>query len=131
MRTFLCIVTLFTALVVNAKQVKAPEASMHWLSLIDNGDYAESWQLADKIFQSQLTIGKWEVALNNARAPLGDVKSRVALGEKAFTSLPGVEDGEYVVLQFKTDFEFKKEAIETLTLTKTDGQWRAIGYFIK
>ncbi|MDU0112300.1 DUF4019 domain-containing protein [Psychrosphaera aquimarina] len=65
--------------------------------------------------------------MNNVRAPLGDVKSRVALGEKAFTSLPG----EYVVLQFKTDFEFKKDAIETLTLTKTDGQWRAIGYFIK
>lgn len=48
------------------------------------------------------------------------------------TSVPGAPDGEYVVVQFKTSFDKKAKAIETVTPMKDpDGQWRVAGYFIK
>jgi len=49
------------------------------------------------------------------------------------TSLPGAPDGEYVVIQFETLFEKKKDrAIETVTpVMDTDGKWRVSGYYIK
>jgi hypothetical protein len=48
------------------------------------------------------------------------------------TTLPGVPDGEYVVVQFDTSFEKKKTAIETVTpMKEPDGRWRVSGYFIK
>nr|WP_254053192.1 DUF4019 domain-containing protein [Shewanella sp. WE21] len=34
-------------------------------------------------------------------------------------------------MQFQTEFEYKKLATETLTLSKTSGQWLPVGYFIK
>jgi hypothetical protein len=47
-------------------------------------------------------------------------------------SLPGAPDGEYVVIQFKTAFENKKFAIETVTpMLDGDGKWRVSGYFIR
>ncbi len=48
------------------------------------------------------------------------------------TSLPGAPDGKYVVIQFKTSFENKKSATETITpMMDNDGKWRVSGYFIK
>ena len=46
--------------------------------------------------------------------------------------LPGAPDGEYVVLQYKTSFENKKKAIETITpMLEKDGSWKISGYYIK
>jgi hypothetical protein len=46
--------------------------------------------------------------------------------------LPGAPDGEYVVIEYETSFERKKNGTETITLMKdTDGEWRAAGYFVK
>jgi hypothetical protein len=67
-----------------------------------------------------------------ARGPFGDVKSRELKDAKYATSLPGAPDGAYVVIQFKTSFANKSDAIETITPMKDDkGAWRVSGYFIK
>jgi Protein of unknown function (DUF4019) len=50
---------------------------------------------------------------------LGKVNSRTELGAKEYKALPGVPDGEYLVIQFQTDFHNKKSATETLTLSKS------------
>jgi hypothetical protein len=47
-------------------------------------------------------------------------------------TLPGVPDGEYVVIQYDTSFEHKQSAVETVTpMLDKDGKWRISGYFIK
>ena len=105
-------------------------AAKEWLNLVDAGKYTESWQKSDSFFQSQLSQKKWDKALNDVRAPLGKVNKRAELGAKEYSVLPGVPEGEYVVIQFKTDFQNKKSATETLTLSKSSGKWLPIGYFI-
>ncbi|WP_284246221.1 DUF4019 domain-containing protein [Thalassotalea insulae] len=35
------------------------------------------------------------------------------------------------MIQFQTEFQNKKSAIETLTLSKSRGNWLPVGYFIK
>ena len=102
-----------------------------WLQLIDAGEYDKSWQQADHFFKAQLSSGKWQQALTRVRSPLGKVLKRQQHSSKSYTSLPGVPDGEYLVLTFNTQFERKAKATETLTLSKQSGDWRAIGYFIK
>ena len=48
------------------------------------------------------------------------------------TSMPGAPDGEYVVIQYSTNFQNKKSAIETVTPMKNKGgEWRVSGYYIK
>jgi hypothetical protein len=46
--------------------------------------------------------------------------------------LSGAPDGEYVVIEYETSFEKKRNGIETITPMKdADGEWRVAGYFLK
>lgn len=102
-----------------------------WLKIVDAGEYVKSWQKSDLLFKSQLSLTKWDAALKGVRTPLGKVKSRSELGAKEYSALPGVPEGEYLVIQFQTEFENKKSATEILTLSKSSGHWLPVGYFIK
>ena len=47
-------------------------------------------------------------------------------------TLPNAPDGEYVVIQYDTNFEHKQGAVETVVpMLDKDGKWRVSGYFIK
>lgn len=106
-------------------------AAKQWLALIDTGSYQRSWQQADPFFQSQLSQANWQQALQGVRTPLGAVISRTQSSTTAYTSLPGIADGEYVVMIFTTVFENKQSSIETVTFSKSSGSWKAVGYYIK
>ncbi|CAK7041851.1 MAG: hypothetical protein DESF_01750 [Desulfovibrio sp.] len=112
-----------------AEPMRAAEA---WLSLADAMNAQESWNQAAAAFKAAVELQNWEKTLPKARQPLGAVKTRTHLATKATTTLPGVPDGEYVVMRFQTEFANKKSAIEVLLLQKeTDGAWRTVGYFIR
>ncbi len=108
------------------------ESAQAWLEFVDSEKYAESWEEAAEYFKSAITKEKWEKTIQAVRKPLGKVVSRKLKSQKYATSLPGAPDGEYVVIQYTTDFENKKAATETITpmLDKAD-TWRVTGYFIK
>jgi Protein of unknown function (DUF4019) len=110
----------------------AQEAAQQWLGLVDAGHFGESWQSASSGFKLAVTQSQWQSALTAARGPLGKLQKRELSSAEYKTSLPGVPDGEYVVLKFNTIFENKKEAVETVTMVlEKDGAWRATGYFIR
>lgn len=110
----------------------ALEAASEWLNLTDNGQYAESWDLAAELFKKAVEKDAWEKQMIAFREPLGKVVSRKVIKKKYMTSVHGAPDGEYVLIQYSTSFENKKKAIEIVTPVKDkDGQWRVSGYFIK
>jgi tRNA A-37 threonylcarbamoyl transferase component Bud32 len=103
-----------------------------WLSLIDRGNYSESWEESSAIFQGAVTAAAWENSMSTFRKPLGNLVSREVKSAQRMTELPGVPDGQYVVMQFATSFANKKNTIETVTfMLEKDGQWKSAGYFIK
>jgi uncharacterized protein DUF4019 len=103
-----------------------------WLTLVDSGDYEKSWNLAASLFKDKLSKDQWVQSLNAARKPLGKLISRTSTSTTYTTSLPGVPDGKYVVIQYNTSFEHKKSAVEMVTpMLDKDGKWRVAGYFIK
>jgi hypothetical protein len=103
-----------------------------WLELIDNGEYGESWAEAASIFKANVSKAQWEKALENIYTPLGKVIDREVISQIPTETVPGGPDGDYLIIQFRTEFENKKDAIETVTpMLEKDGQWRVSGYFIK
>lgn len=103
-----------------------------WLSLVDKGQYADSWRTAAAYFKNAVTREQWEQSMLSFRKPLGGLVSRKVRSTAYKTSLPGAPDGKYVVITFETSFENKKSAIETVTpMLEKDGAWRVSGYFIK
>ena len=70
--------------------------------------------------------------MNAIRKPLGAMITRDLLEAKEYQSLPGAPDGRYVVMQFKTSFAAKQNAVETVTFQREkDGLWRASGYYVR
>ena len=110
----------------------AIESAQVWLELVDSEKYAESWEEAAEYFKSAISKGKWQETIQAVRKPLGKVISRELESQRYTTSLPDAPDGEYVVIQYKTSFENKKAATETITIMlDKDGKWKVSGYYIK
>jgi hypothetical protein len=115
-----------------AAEEKALEAAQTWLALVDEGEYAKSWETAAQYFKSAVTMEQWQQAMSAVRIPLGTLVSRKLQSRQYATSLPGAPDGEYVIIQFEASFENKMASVETVTpMLDRDGKWRVSGYFIK
>lgn len=117
----------------DAEQVAAGEAAaLKWLELNDGGSYAQSWDQASSVFQRAITAEAWIHSLVSARQPLGRIISRQVKSARYTRSPPGAPEGEYVAIQYDTQFEQKAAAGEFITVFKeNDGSWKVAGYFIK
>ncbi|MBN1758860.1 MAG: DUF4019 domain-containing protein [Chitinispirillaceae bacterium] len=129
---FCCCFTVFSEGTGKQDRIAVAVASMKtWLAVIDTGRYAESWESTGKTFKVHVSDSQWVDALNKTRKPLGTILSRKKKTVEHTTALPGVPDGDYVVVLFTTSFTNKKKAVETVTASFEDNAWKVVGYYIK
>ena len=96
-----------------------------WLALMDNGDYARSWETAAPYFQRAMAKDEWIGRLQKVRHPLGKVLSRHITATKATAAQTRLE------AKYETAFDGLLAATETVTFAKqASGDWLAIGYLI-
>ncbi|MEP3051947.1 MAG: DUF4019 domain-containing protein [Erythrobacter sp.] len=103
------------------------EAARSWLALVDSSDWEASYAAAGNAFQTPISATDWREISAQARAPLGNVVRREAI---TFQNVEGPGDG-YQVVQFRTDFEKREGAIESVTLERENGTLKVVGYFIR
>ncbi len=132
----LVITILFLGINAIAKAISPEEAAQaganDWLIFVDSQKYVESWGAASNIFKNVITAEQWKQSLSSAREPFGKLISRKMSKQKHYSTLPGVSDGSYFVIQYNSKFENKENAAETVTVAKEkDGTWKVAGYFIK
>jgi hypothetical protein len=131
------IITLLLCASAAAQAQQKPEqlaqkSAEAWLILVDSGKYAQSWDEAAQVFKSAVTKDQWQSALGTVRTPQGKILSRTLKSATYTKTLPDAPDGEYVVIQYDTNFEHKQAAVETVVpMRDKDGEWRVSGYFIK
>ena len=110
----------------------AQRATEEWLVLVDAEKHAESWEAAAQAFRSAVGKDQWATAVTAARGPLGKLKLRKLKSATYTKTLPGVPNGEYVVVIYESEFENKPAAQETVIPMKDkDSQWRVAAYFVK
>jgi hypothetical protein len=110
----------------------AIQAAQEWLKLVDAGKFGESWDQAAEYFKGTVKRERWVEHLEGLRPPLGEVVSRTISVQRNSESLPAAPDGHYVILQYKTTFENKRSATETITPKRVaEGEWRVCGYYIR
>jgi hypothetical protein len=110
----------------------AMAAAQAWLTHVDAGRYAQSWDESAAVFRDGIAKVQWQNKLDSLRTPLGVVITRRLLRADYAQKLEGVPDGDYVVIQFETRFANRPQAIETVTpMREKDGSWKVAGYFIK
>ena len=100
-----------------------------WLRMLDRGSYPVTYGKMAEVAKSAATEPQWTSAMEIFRKPLGVAVRRRCLGVRDENS---PTEGLFRVVQFETEFEKKKEAVETVTLKKDpDGVWRPACYFIR
>jgi hypothetical protein len=110
----------------------AQQAADTWLALVDAERYSEAWKGFSSFFQERMTFDQWQQQIKSARSIFGKLEARKPKLATAAKSLPGAPDGDYVVVQYDTEFDKKEHALETVTmLLGKDGKWGVAGYFIK
>lgn len=114
------------------REQAAQAAAEHWLALLDGGQYAGSWQEAAASFKKAVNQKKWKQSMQPIRDPLGKVGARKLKAAEYTNDLPGAPEGEYVRVQFETEFANRKSAVETVTTVKEkDDRWRVSAYVVR
>ena len=110
----------------------AERAANEWLAFVDSEQYERSWQQGAALLKSQVAQAQFKDAVQKARGQFGKLQIRKRRTADLAHTLPGVPDGEYVVLRFDVMFAHKADAVETVTMVhEADRVWRACGYFLR
>jgi hypothetical protein len=125
------IVAITAAVAANPSDVAVETTAVDWVLLVDQQKWADSWKSAGATFRSQLTSEQWASAVAPVRVPLGAVHSRKLENITSTKSLPGAPNGDYRVVTFRTTFEKKADAVETLIVANSASGWSVNGYFIR
>jgi hypothetical protein len=98
----------------------------YWLELLDSGNYEKGWNQANRLFKEHIALPAWKGEAMAVRDPLGKVISRNVIDMAKSDSLPGLPNGHYSVVRFKTVFA-NGGVTETVTV---GGDWNVVRYSV-
>ncbi len=103
------------------------DAAREWLALVDAGNWRDSFDAAGESFREVNTVAGWTEASEQARTPLGDMRSREVVEVKYLNAPPR----GYRSIVFFTTFADGGEALEMITLEREPTGWHVVGYVIE
>lgn len=130
----LCFTVLFSSLVLgNPKYVEQAEKQAHnWMDTIDKGDAESSWNEMSSIFTQQLSAEDWKLSIQGMQMYFGKVGQRKIKSSNYKTSSYGAPNGDYVDVEFSTDYANAAGRKEVVTMVRDqDGQWKVAGFSIE
>ena len=110
------------------REKEARAAALHWLKLVDAGDYAQAYGEEPARLRAATTEAQFIRSMEGRRAPFGKVLSRKFIGAAFTKKLTGSPDGRYESILFRTSFEHKSLAAERVILADESRQWRVVDY---
>jgi hypothetical protein len=113
-----------------ADENEARAAALHWLQLLDDGDYEEAFEFEAQDFRMYRTQGQFVRLMQARRAPFGNALLRNFIGAAHVEKFVGAPEGNYESVLFKTAFERKNPTAERVILIKQPVGWRVIDYRI-
>lgn len=108
------------------------DAAEAWLAMVDAGDYQGSWEATGAMFREEVSAEQWHESMAQVREDMGAVTERRLHEHTLESVMPGVPEGEYMMLEYRSVFEKQPDGAELVVCTKDeDGTWRVIGYFLQ
>jgi len=109
-------------------QEEAQKFVLEWLTLVDNGRYAETWDDMAGVFKGTITKENWVHDLTEYRKPFGKLVKREG---KYITKSSDPSLGDYFIYQYISAFEKKGKVSEAVSIIRDEkGKWTVLGYTI-
>lgn len=106
------------------------DAAKRWLLFVDGGDYARGWERAGEPFKAQVPASVLRSKIAPVREPLGAILQRTLFHVTFSSTAPGLPEGKYAAVQYRSRFANKNAAGETVWLDMEGDRWAVIAYFI-
>lgn len=113
-----------------ANENDARAAAIHWLQLLDEGDYEQAFEFEAQDFRMNRTQSQFVRLMQARRAPFGKTIERKFIGAAHVEKFVGAPEGNYQSVLFKTNFEHKNPTAERVILINQPAGWRVIDYRI-
>ena len=126
------IISLFSTYsqIFKEKYIKdASEIALHWLNDINQSSYENAYDILAKENKNQYPKEIWIKLINELMLEFGKLNSRTIISKKFTSSLEGLEDGFYVLLEFKCDYQKTNNHKEFIILKQNDQtDWVILDY---
>lgn len=131
--SFLCQSTVLSA-AVSPQSTQEPiiNQALVFVRLLDQQKPLDAWAITTLYFRKNISPQSWQRHYRARRARLGRPTSRRVESYRYHSSFERAQDGLYLQIRFRTDFEARADVIERVEMYKDfDGRWRLIGYFLE
>ena len=127
---FLLIVSQVGAEDLNHEHLHAVEIADARMLQFDQGIYRFDEGVSD-VFKSYVTEEQWSTPMKEFRKDFGTLQSRKILSYEYKTSISGMPEGDYIYVQFQSQYENKKDALEFIVMFLENSEWRLMGYYMR
>jgi len=108
------------------------EASLNsekWWSLVNNGEFEESYEMLTDLLKDRYSINSWKMQISMLMDEIGQIKSR-SIEESYFQSeLEGFENGFYVIINYQVDYTKTKNHTENIILKQNNNfKWNVFDF---
>lgn len=90
-----------------------------YLELLDQSNFQDAWSEMSPLYCAMNVQTQWQQRISAIRQAYGPIKSRELRRTSYRTSFRNAPDGEYIIMQFDSAFEYKFKGIETVVLQCT------------
>lgn len=116
---------------VKAATEQAGQAALRWLASLDANNFEACWNGLAPAVKGQVAKADFDGSLSAVREQYGSVRTRHPSKVTFTHAMPGAPDGDYVVLQYDTEFSKGARAVETVIPMRTADGWKVSGYFVR
>ncbi|MCH9609468.1 MAG: hypothetical protein S4CHLAM45_09880 [Chlamydiales bacterium] len=110
----------------------ANQQAIYWLSLVDASQYGSAWLACGSLLRDVVSQDQYSAALKGQREKVGRNQGRKLTSKQQTKSLRYGTRGDFIVIQYNSNFSNKPGVTETVTLM-ADGrlkQWKVVSYTI-
>lgn len=110
-------------------KIEAEKAATKWFSYLDNGFYGKIFLESSQYLRDRLNKGRMEEMLTTRLMMMGKNKTRTKSSIETLKKFRGLGPGEYINIDYVSDFELRSSVTERVVLKKDKGNWRVFEYF--
>ncbi len=109
----------------------AVQAAETFVKTLDSQNYEFAYQETSLIFKTVQNEDLWLQKAEATRKLMGNTLKRTLKSIKITETYSGLPDGDYILVYFENQMEFKKKASEVVLLKNEDGSWNICHYSLK
>lgn len=107
----------------------ANKIALNWLNDINHGNYESAYNILTKENKDLYPKEHWIKQINQFMLEFGKIKNRAVISKNFTSSMEGMENGFYVVIEYDSDYQKTINHKELLILKQNDNMnWKILLY---